>query len=168
MAACYQLISQHCTVSQSDATAHTRTHLTPRFAQPLEQVLGIGAFDLKRIVEMEPDFLGPTGHHHTHDSSISSVGIRREGTLDLDKLNSWMGTLLKEKGTDIYRSKGVLSIKGMAEKFVFQGVHMTFNGEPQSKWGADEKRENRMVFIGKNLDRKALNDGFEACILPDE
>lgn len=85
------------------------TQAAPR-AQPLDKVLGIGAFDLKRIVEMEPDFLGEEGHHHTHDSAITSVGIMREGSLDLDRLNAWMGKLLKEKGVDIYRSKGVLSI----------------------------------------------------------
>jgi G3E family GTPase len=56
----------------------------------------------------------------------------------------------------------------MREKFVFQGVHMTFNGEPQSEWGPDEKRVNRMVFIGKNLDRKELVDNFEACIVHED
>lgn len=44
---------------------------------------------------------------------------------------------------------------------------MTFNGEPQSEWKADEPRVNRMVFIGKHLNRKELVDGFEACILPE-
>jgi G3E family GTPase len=92
---------------------------------PLDKLLGIGAFDLKRIEAFAPDFLQEdahdehgshehghthTHHHHTHDSAISSVGILQEGSLDLDRLNSWMSKLLKDRGADIYRSKGVLSI----------------------------------------------------------
>ena len=96
---------------------------------PLDKLLGIGAFDLKRIEAFAPDFLqedapdehGSHGHghthshhHHTHDSAISSVGILQEGNLNLDRLNAWMGKLLKDKGADIYRSKGVLSISTCA------------------------------------------------------
>mmetsp|Transcript_20765 Transcript_20765/g.52049 ORF Transcript_20765/g.52049 Transcript_20765/m.52049 type:complete len:335 (+) Transcript_20765:26-1030(+) len=137
-----------------------------RAVVPLDKVLGVRAFDLQRVVDMEPGFLAEEGHGHSHDSSITSVGIQKEGTLDLNRLNRWMSTLLKDKGVDIYRSKGVLSIQGMKEKFVFQGVHMTFNGEPTKEWGEGEARVNRMVFIGKNLDRKELTDGFDACLLP--
>ncbi|EKX42726.1 hypothetical protein GUITHDRAFT_158114 [Guillardia theta CCMP2712] len=130
---------------------------------PVDKILGIGAFDLERIMKMEPDFL--SDHEHMHDSAVTSVGIMREGELDLDKTNGWISSLLKEKGQDIYRSKGVLSIKGMDSKFVFQGVHMMFQGEPHSPWGKDEVRMNKLVFIGKNLDRQQLNQSFEACLI---
>ena len=60
---------------------------------------------------------------------------------------------LREKGTDIYRMKGVLAIKGQDQRFVFQGIHMLFDGQPMTPWG-DETRSNKMIFIGKNLDRE--------------
>ena len=91
---------------------------------PLDQVLGIGAFDLDKIIIANPNFLNEDGGHaHTHDHSITSVGIMREGTLDLEKTNKWISTLLRERGQDIFRSKGVLSIKDMDAKFVFQVLH---------------------------------------------
>jgi len=161
---------------------------------PLEQVLGIGAFDLERIMEAEPAFLSeevtptplqnpapdsdpPHEHHHhdghqhkkgqehQHDASVTSVGIQREGTLDLEKINSWLSTLLREKGQDIFRCKGVLSVEGMDAKFVFQGVHMTFQGEPQQPWKPDETRVNKLIFIGKKLNREELVASFQSCIV---
>lgn len=60
----------------------------------------------------------------------------------------------------------VCSAEGMKEKFVFQGVHMTFNGEPQTAWKEDEVRMNRLIFIGKKLDRAELNASFESCLIP--
>jgi G3E family GTPase len=112
--------------------------------------------------------LAPTLTHaykpdHEHDETVTSVGISIPGDVDEQKINTWMGTLLKERGQDIFRMKGVLSIKGEAERFVFQGVHMLFTGTPERPWGR-EARHNTMVFIGRNLDRAALHRGFRACL----
>mmetsp|Transcript_51907 Transcript_51907/g.105687 ORF Transcript_51907/g.105687 Transcript_51907/m.105687 type:complete len:354 (+) Transcript_51907:85-1146(+) len=136
----------------------------------LDRVLGIGAFDLEKIMEKDPAFLAEEegshhAHHHAHDTSVTSVGIMKEGTLDLDKINNWLSTLLREKGQDIYRCKGVLSINGMENKFVFQGVHMVFQGEQQQAWGKDETRVNKLVFIGKKLNREELLACFHSCLL---
>jgi hypothetical protein len=100
---------------------------------------------------------------HEHDETVTSVGISMPGDVDEQKMSTWMGTLLKERGQDIFRMKGVLSIKGEAERFVFQGVHMLFTGTPDRPWGR-EARHNTMVFIGRNLDRAALQRGFRACL----
>jgi G3E family GTPase len=102
-------------------------------------------------------------HTHSHDSDVSSVGIRQPGELDGRRLNDWIGRLLKEKGNDIYRCKGVLSVKGAPNRLVFQGVHMLFDAKFDRPWGR-ETRENTLVFIGKNLDREALTQGFKACL----
>uniref|UniRef100_A0A803LMW5 CobW C-terminal domain-containing protein n=1 Tax=Chenopodium quinoa TaxID=63459 RepID=A0A803LMW5_CHEQI len=119
----------------------------------LDYVLGIGGFDLESIV--------------------------CEGSLDLDKVrfvglatfshyadaNMWLGTLLLERSEDIYRMKGLLSVEGMDERFVFQGVHDIFQGSPDRPWGPDEPRINKIVFIGKNLDGQELEKGFKTCLL---
>lgn len=104
-------------------------------------------------------------HDHTHDPGVSSVSIVCEGSLDLEKANMWLGTLLMERSEDIYRMKGLLSVDGMDERFVFQGVHDIFQGSPDRLWHQDEPRVNKIVFIGKNLDEQELEKGFKACLL---
>ncbi|XWS20479.1 hypothetical protein CRYUN_Cryun31cG0104600 [Craigia yunnanensis] len=104
-------------------------------------------------------------HDHTHDPGVSSVSIVCEGSLDLEKANIWLGTLLLERSEDIYRMKGLLSVQGMDERFVFQGVHDIFQGSPDRLWGPDEPRVNKIVFIGKKLNAQELEKGFKACLL---
>jgi G3E family GTPase len=100
---------------------------------------------------------------HSHDDDVSSVGISVAGELDGKRLNDWINQLLRVKGGDIYRMKGVLSVKGSKNRLVFQGVHMLFDAKFDRPWG-DDPRTNTLVFIGKNLDRAALNEGFKACL----
>jgi G3E family GTPase len=113
--------------------------------------------------------VAPAGTHeykpdHEHDDEVSSVGITIAGDLSEKKLNKWLGALLAEKGPDIFRMKGVLSIQGNAKRFVFQGVHMLFDGKPDRLWKPGEARSNKLIFIGRNLDREELTEGFRACL----
>jgi len=100
---------------------------------------------------------------HEHNGSVSSVGIQQPGDLDGKRLNDWIGGLLRTKGGDIYRMKGVLSVKGAAKRLVFQGIHMLFDAKFDRDWGPGP-RMNTLVFIGKNLDRSALTEAFRACL----
>jgi G3E family GTPase len=100
---------------------------------------------------------------HEHDEAISSVGITIPGDLDKRKFNRWMSELLQTQGTDIFRMKGVLSLRGETDRYVFQGVHMLFDGRPDRPWKGAERR-NQLIFIGRNLDRNKLNEGFKACL----
>ncbi len=102
---------------------------------------------------------------HEHDEEVTSVGISIPGDLQLDKLNGWLSELLRVHGLDIFRMKGVLSVRGWDQRFVFQGVHMLFDGRPDRPWGK-ELRHNKMIFIGRNLDRAALENGFRDCLAP--
>ena len=102
-------------------------------------------------------------HEHSHDGDVSSVGISTAGDLDGKKLNTWIGELLQTKGGDIFRMKGVLSVRGTNKRLVCQGVHMLFDAKFDREWGVDP-RMNTLVFIGKNLDRAALTAGFKACL----
>jgi G3E family GTPase len=100
---------------------------------------------------------------HDHNEAVTSVGISEPGELDGKRLNDWISTLLRVKGGDIYRMKGVLAVKGSNKRLVFQGVHMLFDAKFDREWGNDP-RQNTLVFIGKNLDRAALNEAFKACL----
>jgi G3E family GTPase len=100
---------------------------------------------------------------HEHDDEVTSVGIEVPGDLDATKLNTWLSNLLRTQGTDIFRMKGVLSMKGEPNRFVFQGVHMLFDGRPDRPWDKSPRR-NSLIFIGRNLDRAKLNEGFRTCL----
>ena len=128
----------------------------------LDAILDVGAFSLDRVLADDPEFLDPDAEHQ-HDLTVTSVGIEVEGDLDLERLNDWLCNLLRTKGTDIFRSKGILSIAGMEERYVFQGVHMLLDGQPNGTWGEEERR-NRLVFIGRNLDRESLEKSFRSCL----
>ena len=100
---------------------------------------------------------------HEHDEEVTSVGISTPGDLDLEKFQDWLRDLLANLGPDIFRMKGVLSFRGAKERYVFQGVHMLFDGRMDRPWREGE-RANSLIFIGRNLDREALNAGFNACL----
>ena len=101
---------------------------------------------------------------HEHDDEVGSFSIERDGDLDEEKLQAWISKLLREKGVDIFRMKGFLSIAGESNRFVFQGVHMIFSGKPDRPWGSLPRR-NQLVFIGRNLDEKEMRKGFEDCLV---
>jgi G3E family GTPase len=102
-------------------------------------------------------------HEHRHDEEVSSVGITMAGELDSKRLNDWIGGLLATKGQDIFRCKGVLAVRGSDKRLVFQGVHMTFDAQFDQPWG-NAPRANVFVFIGRNLNREDLINGFKACM----
>ncbi len=100
---------------------------------------------------------------HEHDDEVTSVGINEPGALDSKRFNRWLSELLQSQGQDIFRMKGVLNLAGRAERFVFQGVHMLFDGRPDRPWGS-ETPHNSLIFIGRRLDRAALVEGFRKCL----
>jgi G3E family GTPase len=169
---------------------YARVHTTERCRIALDQVLDRNAFDLDRILDIEPDFLGGNGHDHHdhdhdhhhgdhhhhdhgheqhglkhyHDEDMQSLSLRTDKPLDADKFFPWIQDLVAKDGPDILRSKGILSFKNDPDRFVFQGVHMILDGDHQRPWGADEKRDSRIVFIGRKLDEAKIRKGFESCI----
>jgi G3E family GTPase len=138
-----------------------RIHRTTKCALPINDVLDRNAFDLDRILDIEPDFL-EEGHHHHHADDIRSMSFEIRGDVDPDKFMPWINDLTQTKGPDILRCKGILAFKGEPKRFVFQGVHMILDGDLQRDWRPDEKRVSRAVFIGRNLDREAIRQGFFA------
>src|SRR5262249_12265833 len=114
----------------------------------MDKILDIKGFDLDRVLQINPHFLEDEEHEHEHDTDVYPVGITSPGDLDETKLNNWLRELLMQEGQDIFRMKGILSIKGDPRRFVFQGIHMLFDGQPSRLWGKGEERENKLIFIG--------------------
>jgi G3E family GTPase len=138
-----------------------KLHRTTKCALPIADVLDRNAFDLDRILEIEPDFL-EEGHHHHHADDIRSMSFEIRGDVDPDKFMPWIQELTQVQGPDILRCKGILAFKNEPKRFVFQGVHMILDGDLQRDWRNDEARVSRAVFIGRNLDRDAIRKGFFA------
>ncbi|MBV5269937.1 MAG: GTP-binding protein [Afipia sp.] len=162
-------------------------HKTQRAQVKLSDVLGRGAFDLDRILEIEPEFLDDGGHDHDHDhhdhhghdhhhdhshggmkhyhdEDMQSLSLRTDKPIDPTKFMPWLQELVAKDGERILRSKGILSFKGDDDRYVFQGVHMMLEGDHQRKWKKDEARESRLVFIGRELPEQAIRDGFAKTI----
>jgi G3E family GTPase len=173
---------------------YARLHRTERCRIELPEVLGRNAFDLDRILEIEPEFLdgghhghdhhshdhghehgpehGPVHRHdhesgglkHYHDEEMHSMSLRTDKPLDPDKFFPWVQDLVQKEGPSILRCKGILSFKGDDQRFVFQGVHMILDGDHQRPWEKGERRESRIVFIGRKLPEEKIREGFEACV----
>jgi G3E family GTPase len=129
-----------------------------------KKLLGVGAFDVDRVLDFEPDFLTNFDEEHQHDQTVTSCSVKFEGELLHGALSEWISVLLRTKGADLFRYKGVMACKGMNNKFIFQGVGMLFSGGFSNlEWADDEVRECRFVFIGRNLDRDELMAGVNNC-----
>jgi G3E family GTPase len=129
---------------------------------PIAEVLGRNAFDLDRILEIEPDFL-EEGHHHHHNDDVRSLSFTIDGEVEPELFMPWLTKLTQDQGPDILRCKGIVAFPDEPKRFVFQGVHMIIDGDVQRDWKAGEKRTSRAVFIGRNLDKDAIQKGFESC-----
>lgn len=130
----------------------------------MEYLIGIQAFSLDKVREMDDSFLDAAAEHQ-HDDRVSSIGIDVPCEVDQEKLNEWIGWLMKDWGTNLFRYKGILAVKGMPEKFVFQGIHMMFSSSPQKLWVPGEEKRCKMTFIGKDLNKEELRTGFMSCIV---
>ena len=134
-----------------------------------KELINIGAFDLERTLEMDPEFLD-TEAEHEHDDRVTSTSMKFEGELNVNKLERYIGSLMREHAENLFRYKGVLAVKGVDEKYVFQGVHMLFGGDYSRDiglWKQGETRECRFVFIGRDLDHEALQKGLMECQAED-
>ncbi len=159
-------------------------HRTERSNVDINAVLGRNAFDLDRILEIEPQFLQGDDHHHHdhdhhdhdhdnhhhdgmkhyHDEHMQSLALKTDRPLNPDKFFPWVQNLVATDGPSILRSKGILAFKDDPERFVFQGVHMILDGDHQRPWKEGEKRESRIVFIGRDLPEQKIREGFESCV----
>jgi len=150
-------------------------HHTHRANIALEEILGRGAFDLKRVLENDPHFLEEEHgdhhdhddhhhhhHHHDHDTDIQSVSLRG-GEMNPNLFFTWLQQVTQAQGPDILRLKGIIAFAQDLERYVVQGVHMILEGDHQRPWREGEVRASRLVLIGRNLDEVALKAGFEAC-----
>ena len=172
---------------------HATIHRAERSDVPLDAVLDRGAFDLDRILENDPHFLGGDHHahghghahehvhgpdcdhdHHGHDHAHGRLDAATHdttvesisltaGEMKADLFFPWINKLTQIDGADILRLKGIVAFQGDEDRYVVQGVHMIVEGDHQRPWREGEERRTRLVFIGRNLDEARIRRSFEAC-----
>ena len=91
---------------------------------------------------------------------ISSLVLRTDKPLDIDRLSEFMNELLENHGKQLLRYKGVLHIAGEARRLVFQGVLKLYGFDWDTEWAEGETRESVMVFIADELPEEEIREGF--------
>ena len=142
-------------------------HRSERCQVPLDRVLGRNAFDLDRVLEIEPEFLKHF-HDHDHDDHVTSFSLLSDTPLDPERFFPWIQSIAQEFGRDMLRMKGIIAFKNDDDRFVMQGVHMLLEGDHQRPWKSDEQRTTRVVFIGRDLPRDTFEEGFRNCFVQEQ
>jgi len=134
---------------------------------PLDQVIGRNAFDLDRVLELEPDFL-EYFHNHEHDYHVTSFSLVSEKPLLPEPFFTWIQSVAQTFGIDMLRMKGIIAFEDDDDRYVMQGIHMLLEGNHQRVWKLDEKRLTRIVFIGRDLPRDTIENGFKQCVAGEQ
>ena len=183
-------ISKADLVNADDVAAlqHRLAHMNPRAKQsvvhfgevPLNQVLDLRGFNLNAKLDIDPEFLKADDHdhdhhdhahgehcdhphHHRHDDDVKSFVFRSDKPFDPAKLEDFLGAIVQIYGPRMLRYKGVLNMKGIDRKVVFQGVHQLMGSDLAAPWG-NEPRQSKMVFIGIDLPRDVILQGLEQAL----
>lgn len=106
------------------------------------------------------------GHAHkpAHDDTIGAFVFKSDKPFDPERLEEFLGGVVQVYGPDLLRYKGILYMKGINKRMLFQGVHMLMGAEPGKPWLANEKKTTKMVFIGRKLPQEIFTKGLEQCL----
>jgi len=129
---------------------------------PIAEILDIRGFNLNAILELDPEFLADT--HHDHHDEVESFVFRSDQPFDGDKLEQFLSGMIQVYGPDLLRYKGVLWMKGNANRVVFQGVQMMMGGDMGKPWLTTDTKQSVLVFIGKKLPKELFLAGLEQCL----
>jgi G3E family GTPase len=107
------------------------------------------------------------GHQHAkpaHNDNIGAFVFKSDKPFDPERLEEFLGGVVQVYGPDLLRYKGILYMKGINKRMLFQGVHMLMGAEPGKPWLANEKKTTKMVFIGRKLPQEIFTKGLEQCL----
>eukprot|EP00887_Chlorella_sp_A99_P003810 scaffold32.g3810.t1 len=154
----------------------------------LTSIIDISGFNLDSILNIDPHFLADEhpqsphnhpphrdhvgecephcdhDHHPAHDDEIGAFVFRSNKPFDPARLEEFLGGVVQVYGPDLLRYKGILYMKGINRRMLFQGVHMMMGAEPGKPWNAAEKPSTKMVFIGRKLPQEIFTQGLEQCL----
>uniref|UniRef100_A0AC11CF10 Zn regulated GTPase metalloprotein activator 1A n=1 Tax=Ovis aries TaxID=9940 RepID=A0AC11CF10_SHEEP len=150
---------------------------TQRSRVDLAKVLDLHAFDSLSGISLQKKLQHvPTTQPHL-DQSIITVTFEVPGNAEEESLNVYIQNLLWEKNVrnrdddcmEVIRLKGLVSIKDKPQQVIVQGVHELYDlEETPVNWEDDSERTNRLVLIGRNLDKDILKQLFIATVTETE
>ena len=106
-----------------------------------------------------------SSHHHTHaQSGITTISFVFEQPFEAPALEHWLNVLLMLQGNSIYRIKGTLYLTDTDRQVVFQSVRSQAAYTIGEVWLPEQKKESRLVFIGQDLNRNALEKKLKQCL----
>lgn len=129
---------------------------------PVAELLDVAGFSLSSVLEIEPDFLSDSQHHH--DDAVQSFVFTSAQPLAPDRLQAFLRDLIAAHAKDLLRYKGVVAFPGLGHRVVFQGVHMVMGSDIGRAWGAGETRRSTLVFIGRELPKARLLAALARCV----
>jgi G3E family GTPase len=152
-----ELIDLEKKVRQINPTA--KIFHTTHAGVDLEQILNIGGFDIENVLDIDSF----SSHHHEPGKEISSVSLAFPGFVDPNRLKVWLQMLFLTEGMNVFRGKGILNVENATKRYIFQSVYMMFEGRFDKLW-KNNTPENKLVFIGQNLDASRLEDSLKKAI----
>ena len=105
-------------------------------------------------------------HHHDvnrHDAHITAHSFVFDTPLHWQGFGTWLEMLASTRGDQLLRVKGILDLHGQDRPVAIHGVRQFFHPpELLPSWPDGQKRQSRVVFIVRDLDRASLLKGIEA------
>ncbi|XP_062617628.1 zinc-regulated GTPase metalloprotein activator 1B-like isoform X1 [Saccostrea cucullata] len=147
---------------------------TTRARTDLDTILDLNAYDGRSKTGLEELFQERgfnKDREHRIDQNVTTFTLEFTGDVDKQKLDKvlqdilWDRDLINSKGErqEIYRLKGLISVAGDDRRLVVQAVHELYDSFFTNSWEDDAKRINRIVLIGKNLERESLESRLNVC-----
>jgi len=156
------MLAQQLKLMNSDA----RQYAVVDAKVPIDEILSLGGFDLRQVEHgvsgCSSQAFCATAQPKHHEHQIKSISVALDGELDAEFFQVWIEGFIQLHAENLFRSKGIIAIRGCPERLIFQGVHGVFRitlGEP---W-AGATRQSRAVFIGRGLNRDEIIKGMESC-----
>lgn len=142
--------------------ARAEIMLSEHGVAPVDKLIDVKGFNLNGILDIAPDFLDED--RHSHNDEIQSFVFKTSKLMDGAKFEEFMGSVTQVYGPDMLRYKGILAVKGSERRALFQGVHMLMGLDWGRKWDKSEKKESKIVFIGRKLPKNFIVQGLELCL----
>tara|TARA_B100001109_G_scaffold255859_1_gene261747 strand:+ start:7013 stop:8047 length:1035 start_codon:yes stop_codon:yes gene_type:complete len=122
--------------------------------------------EINKIVPMEGLNLKAPHHHHDHEHTpnVVSFCFTFSKPFDYDLLYHNLFVYLRFQSRNLFRMKGLLWLAEKEQQVVIQSVGKRMNFEEKRAWKEGETRESNIVFIGKDLKRKGIEQLLQKCL----
>ena len=102
-------------------------------------------------------------HHHEHTDDVVSYTLTFDQAFDYKTLHHRLMVYLTFQAKGLYRMKGLLWLKDSDQQHLLQSVGKRFIINEKRAWKTGEQKQSKIVFIGKNIRKEALEKMLSQC-----